>query len=150
MLKLIRTNAINQDFRNLIKNLDEELKITDGEDHAFYNQFNGVDNIKYVVLAYDENNAVGCGAIKRYDANTMEVKRMYVDKCVRGIGIASRVLLELETWAKELNFDCCILETGVNQHAAVHLYRKNNYQVMNNFGQYANVEQSICFKKRLK
>lgn len=150
MLKIIRTNAINEDFRNLIKKLDEELKITDGEDHAFYNQFNGVDNIKYVVLAYTENDAVGCGAIKRYDADKMEVKRMYVDESVRGIGIASRILQELETWAKELNFDCCILETGVNQHAAVQLYRKNNYQVMNNFGQYANVEQSVCFKKILQ
>ena len=77
MITLIRTNSDNPDFRRLVSLLDKELAVRDGDDHAFYAQFNKIDKIKHVVLAYKNNEAIGCGAIKQYDEGVMEVKRMY-------------------------------------------------------------------------
>ena len=148
MLKLIRTNSENKDFINLIKKLDAYLKVTDGDDHDFYNQFNGIDVIKHVIVVYKNNQAVGCGAIKHFDSNLVEIKRMFVDTSQRGLGIAPKILSELETWAKELNYKKCVLETGERQIEAVKLYIKSNYKRMQiNYGQYKGIVNSLCFEK---
>lgn len=149
MIELVRTNSKNEDFITLVKFLDEDLAIRDGNDHAFYAQFNKIDAIKYVVVAYQNNKALGCGAIKQYDKETMEVKRMFTSEESRGKGIASKVLEELELWAKELSFKKCILETGIKQPEAINLYKKNNYKRIKNYGQYASVENSVCFQKTI-
>ena len=126
------------------------LKIRDGEEHSFYAQFNKIDTIKYAVVAYAEDIPVGCGAIKEYADKTMEIKRMFVRLDKRGQGVALLVLQELEKWSKELGIEKCILETGKKQPEAIQLYKKNNYTIIPNFGQYENVENSICFEKELK
>ena len=147
MIKLIRTESDNDDFVKLVKELDADLAIRDGNEHPFYAQFNKIDKIKYVVVAYENDNPVGCGAIKEYAPNTMEIKRMYTSQGKRGKGIASKVLTELEIWAAELSFEKCILETGIKQPEAIVLYKKNGYQLIPNYGQYAGVENSVCFMK---
>lgn len=149
MINCTRTDSTNADFQKLVTALDADLRARDGEDHAFFAQFNKIDMIKHVIVAYQNQIPVGCGAIKQYDAHTMEVKRMYVPPEFRGQGIASEVLKELERWSKELNFDKCILETGEKQPEAIRLYHKNNYAVIPNYGQYADVESSVCFEKVL-
>ena len=149
MNKFIRTNSENEDFQKLVRQLDADLKIRDGEENLFYAQFNKIDKIKFVIVAYENEIAVGCGAIKEYLPDTMEVKRMYVVVDRRGKGIASNILKELEKWAMELNYDKCLLETEKKQPEAIELYKKNGYQIIPNFGQYENVENSICFKKIL-
>ena len=150
-MKLIRTDSNNPDFAELVKQLDADLAIRDGEDHAFYDQFNKLDAIKHTVVAYNEaNRAVGCGAIKQFETGTMEVKRMFVPLEKRGKGIAGEILKELEIWAKELGNDKCILETGIKQPEAISLYKKSGYRFIDNYGQYAGVENSVCFAKLLK
>jgi putative acetyltransferase len=149
MIHCIRVNSENEQFRNLVRELDADLSIRDGEDHSFYDQFNKIDFIKYAIVAFDNEIAVGCGAIKEYSRDTMEVKRMYVLVNRRGQGIASKILKALENWAIALNYKKCILETGKKQPEAIELYKKSGYQVIPNFGQYKNVENSICFEKIL-
>ncbi len=150
-MKLIRTDSNNPDFVELVKQLDADLAIRDGEDHAFYDQFNKLDAIKHTVVAYNEaNRAVGCGAIKQFETGIMEVKRMFVPLKERGKGIAGEILKELEIWAKELGNDKCILETGIKQPEAISLYEKSGYRFIDNYGQYAGVENSVCFAKLLK
>ncbi len=149
MISLKRTNSDDPDFQKLVIELDKDLRIRDGEDHSFFSQFNKIDAIKYVVVAYKNNTPVGCGAIKYYQENIMEVKRMFVPLELRVQGIASHVLRELEKWSKELNFFTLILETGEKMPEAIQLYKKNNYKVIPNYGQYAGVETSVCFEKRL-
>jgi len=149
MYKLIRTNSDNPDFRTLVQKLDKDLAIRDGEDHSFFAQFNKIDAIKYVVLAYENKIPVGCGAIKEYEKTVMEVKRMFVPPEKRGKGIASLVLKELENWAGELSYKKCILETGEKQPEAIGLYKKNGYKIIPNYGQYAAVESSVCFEKQV-
>ncbi|MBL0146741.1 MAG: GNAT family N-acetyltransferase [Chitinophagaceae bacterium] len=149
MFKIVRTNTANPDFQLLVNELDKELAVRDGDDHTFYAQFNKTVNLNCVVLAYMDNIAIGCGAIRNYEAETMEVKRMYVPYSQRGKGIASFVLKELEVWAKELGCTRCILETGQNQPEAIALYKKNNYTIIPNYGQYKDVYNSVCFEKIL-
>jgi putative acetyltransferase len=149
MINLIRTNSNNPDFIELIKYLDADLAKRDGEEHAFYAQFNTIDKIKYVVLAYENEKPVGCGAIKQYDADTMEIKRMYILPENRKKGIAAKILSELEKWSSELSYAKCILETGKKQPEAIGLYKKNGYTLISNYGQYADVENSLCFEKEI-
>lgn len=149
MIIYVKTDSENEDFRELVRFLDADLAIRDGEEHSFYAQFNKIDMLKNVIVAYQDDIAVGCGAIKEYASDTVEVKRMFVPENLRGKGIASGVLKELEHWALALDYKKCILETGNKQPEAIALYHKNNYKVIPNFGQYAGVENSICFEKTL-
>ena len=148
-MTLKRTNADDADFRSLVKLLDAELAIRDGDEHLFYSQFNALDKIKHVVIAYEEEIPVGCGAIKEYSPDKMEVKRMYVSPDQRKKGIASKLLSELEKWARELSYKKCILETGKKQPEAIGLYKKSGYTPIENYGQYAGVMNSVCFEKEL-
>lgn len=149
MITIIRTNAEDLDFITLVQHLDKDLQSRYGDEQEFFDQFNTLDDIRHVVVAYRDDHAVGCGAIKPYQDKTVEVKRMYVAPDVRGQGIALQILNELEQWTRELSFDSCILETGVAQPEAIRLYEKAGYKVIPNFGQYAGVEASVCMKKVL-
>lgn len=149
MISLKRTNSNNLDFKKLVGLLDAELAIKDGDDHAFYHQFNSIDLIKYALVAYLDNNPIGCGAIKKFDDSRMEIKRMFVIADFRGKGIAGKILSELEQWSIELGFKKCILETGINQQEALALYNKSGFKRIPNYGQYADVKNSFCFEKVL-
>lgn len=149
MYSLLRTDSNDEGFKELVRLLDLELKEIDGEDHLFFAQFNKIAEIKNVVVAYYENRAIGCGAIKPFAGDTMEVKRMYVAEEFRGKAIAFSILKELETWATALGYSKTILETGKKQVAAVKLYQKSGYSVIPNYGQYAEIETSICMIKNL-
>ena len=145
----VRTEASHPDFRDLVKWLDQELADRDGEDHAFYHQFNTIEALKHVVVLYKDNVPVGCGAIKKFNDTSAEVKRMFVKPDFRGQGLASVVLKELELWASELGFSACVLETGKKQPEAIALYKKNGYAIIPNYGQYIGIENSVCFKKAI-
>lgn len=147
MTTTLRTNASHQDFIALVKLLDADLAERDGEDHAFYHQFNSVTQLQHAIVMYHKNKAVGCGALKQFDDNSMEVKRMYILPEARGKRYATQILNELESWASELNFKYCVLETGKRQPEAIALYKKNGYQIIPNYGQYHGIENSICFQK---
>ena len=148
-MTILRTSSENQDFVILIQHLDAYLKITDGDEHEFYNQFNNIDVIKNVVLMYADKKIVGCGALKKFDKESAEIKRMFVLSEKRGVGIAQKILNELEIWAKELDYKKCVLETGIRQVEAVKFYKKCDYKIISNYGQYKNMENSICFEKQL-
>ena len=149
MTTLIRTDSDNEDFKKLVKVLDSELKISDGDEHEFYDQFNKIDTIKHAVIVYENEIPIACGAIKQFDSTSMEVKRMFTLSEYRGKGIASLILKDLENWSAELSFEKCILETGLKQPEAIALYHKNGYKIIANYGQYAGIENSKCFQKTL-
>lgn len=149
MIILRRTDSDDPDFKALVRLLDADLAERDGADHGFYAQFNKIDKIRHAVVCYENNQPIGCGAIKAFSEEAMEVKRMYVSPDGRKKGIATRVLTELETWANELGYARCVLETGKRQPEAIALYEKNGYQRTENYGQYVGVENSVCFAKVL-
>ena len=146
---LRRTDSDNTDFRKLVTELDDYLARVDGDEHGYFAQFNGLDKIQNVVLAYDGDEPVGCGAFKPYSGDIAEIKRMYVRSDQRGKRIGSLILDELESWARECGFSECILETGHRQEAAVRLYQRSGYSVIPNYDQYAGVESSVCMQKSI-
>tara|TARA_R110001632_G_scaffold34766_5_gene88186 strand:- start:6110 stop:6559 length:450 start_codon:yes stop_codon:yes gene_type:complete len=149
MTKIVKTDNTNQDFKNLVKELDAYLKVTDGDEHDFYNQFNSLEKIKNVVVAYKEGIPIGCGAFRKVDDSSVEIKRMYVKPNERGSGVAKEILNFLETWAKENKFQRCILETGDRQVEAVRFYQKLGYYRIPNYEQYTEMENSLCFEKTI-
>ena len=149
MIRLVRTDSSNPGFIELVKHLDAELAFLDGEEHTFYSQFNKIDKIKHVVVANLNKVPLACGAIKVFDSKSMEVKRMFVLPEFRGKGIATKVLAELESWASELGYESCLLETGKRQIEAIELYRKSDYVTISNYGQYVGIDNSLCFEKKL-
>jgi GNAT superfamily N-acetyltransferase len=149
MIIIKRTNSDDLDFQEFVALLDLELMIRDGEEHSFYAQFNKIDKIKHAVVAYKEDIPVSCGAIKKYEGKIAEIKRMFVKPEFRGLGIGYSILNELEQWSVELNYVECILETGKKQPEAIRLYQKAGYILIPNYGQYENVENSVCMKKSI-
>lgn len=147
MVTFIRANAEHSGFIELVKLLDAYLSVVDGADHTFYDQFNSIEKLKYVVVAYEEDLIVGCGAIKEFDSTSMEVKRMFVQPSFRGRGLAKKILKELEQWASELGFRKCILETGKRMQDAVSLYESCGYLSIPNYGPYIEMDNSVCFEK---
>lgn len=149
-MQLIRTNSSNSDFQELVKLLDEELAVRDGDEHEFYHQFNGLESIKQVVVYYEEKQPVGCGAFKPFETDAVEIKRMYTQPKHRGKGVGRIVLNELKSWAKELNYHRVVLETGVRQPEAIGLYTSQGFEQIPNYGQYKGMENSLCFQIILK
>jgi putative acetyltransferase len=149
MLTLIRVNSGDEDFKLLVGLLDQNLSERNGTQQTWYDQFNVVGALATVVVAKMDDQPAGCGCFKQFDKDTVEIKRMFVKVEYRRRGIAGRILKELEVWAAEIGFSRAVLETGKKQTEALDLYRKNGYGRIENFGQYAGDENSVCFAKSL-
>ncbi|EAP88047.1 GNAT family N-acetyltransferase [Croceibacter atlanticus] len=151
MVTLKRTTSQDSDFNYLVTLLNKDLAEADGEIlHAFYKQFNHTNKYNHIIVAYSDEKPIGCGVIKHFDDNTVEIKRMFVLQDERGKSVASKLLDALENWAKELGYFNCVLETGKKQKAAISFYTSYGYQRIPNYGQYKNVENSLCFKHNIK
>jgi len=148
-LSINRTTSEDPGFEILIRQLNAYLAELNGEKDPFYSALNKVDGIPTVVLAFADGEPVGCGAFRPIDEKTVEIKRMFVLPEFRGKGIASSVLAELESWAKEKGASCAVLETGSTMTSAIRLYEKAGYKRTENYGPYVGNEGSACFSKAL-
>jgi len=149
MQTLTRTNSHHQDFQKLTALFDEFLIDIDGDEKDFYAQYNQI-YIDNVIICYQNDVAVGCGAFKKSDTQVAEIKRMFVPVEHRGKGIAFKILSELEIWSRELNHTSCILETSFKLENAIALYKKSGFEITENYEQYIGAESSVCMKKVLK
>ncbi|MFM6924289.1 MAG: GNAT family N-acetyltransferase [Ferruginibacter sp.] len=147
MTHFTRTDSDNADFQNLVALLDADLRVRDGDEHMFYARFNKIATIRNAVVCYVDDKPIGCGAFREYDTTKAEIKRMYVLPDYRGHGIAMKILNELELWAAELGYQEYMLETGKKQPEAIRLYQKAGYTVIPNYGQYKDIENSVCMMK---
>lgn len=146
---LKRTDSNNADFQHLIILLDYELWNELNEDQATYDQYNKVYDLNTVVVLYKDDCAVAIGCFKKYNDDTVEIKRMFVKKENRAQGLSKLVLEELENWARELGFKYSILETSVHFETARGLYTKAGYYRMENYDQYSGLAESVCMKKEV-
>jgi GNAT superfamily N-acetyltransferase len=102
------------------------------------------------LIAYLDNEAIGCGAVRRCDASTAEIKRMYVEPSVRGRGIGRALVEALEREAQFLGVTTVVLETGTRLAAAIRLYESMGYARVPLFGEYlSSPDTSLCFGKSL-
>jgi putative acetyltransferase len=148
-IKIKRTTSNDPDFQMLVAHLDHELWNELNEDQATYDQYNKVPDLPTVILLYAGDRAVACGCFKKYDSNTVEIKRMFVEKDHRGKGLSKIILDELEKWAAESGFQYSILETSIHFKVAQTLYANAGYSVIENYDQYKGLEESVCMKKEL-
>lgn len=149
MIKIERTNSDNIEFRKLVAELDLDLNDINGSEQSEYDQHNIIDYIDTVVMVYKDNKAVACGAFKEIDNKSVELKRIFVQKQFRGLGISRKLVNELEIWATELGYKEVILETGIKQDAAIGLYKSAGYKVTHNFDPYIDMPNSVCMGKRI-
>ena len=101
------------------------------------------------LLARVDGRPVGCGALRRIDATTGEIKRMYVAPAARGTGLGRRLLDELERHACGLGLRRLVLETGTRQPQAIGLYRRAGFARIPCFGEYQHAPLSVCMAKPL-
>jgi GNAT superfamily N-acetyltransferase len=101
------------------------------------------------VIARADGRAVGCGALRKLDGESAEVKRMYVAPEVRGNGVAKQILEHLEGVGRELGVHRLVLETGIYQAEAIGLYHGAGYEPVRCWGEYAESVTSVCFEKQI-
>lgn len=149
MISIQKTTSDNPDFQNLTRLFDDYLVDIDGDEKDFFAQYNQI-YLEHVIVYYENEIALGCGAFKEYEPKVAEIKRMFVLPEQRGKGIAVAILNELENWAKIEGYEYTMLETSVRLESAIALYKKSGYEVTPNYGQYIGVESSVCMEKNIK
>ena len=125
-----RTTTNDPGFIRLVSMLDHELWVELKEDQVTYEQYNKVPGLPTALVIYNEDEPVACGCFKKHDPDTVEIKRMYVDKPYRGKGISKMVLEQLEKWAIEKGFEYAILETSIHFDIAKSLYQRAGYTII--------------------
>lgn len=154
-LIFVRCSGDNEDFIENCRLLDIDLDRRVGRaiKRDKYKQYNQLDEIKEVVVVYCDGVVAGAGAIREYQyddiENATELKRVFVREEFQGKGIGTRLVLELLGWAKELGYKKVILETGELLQESCHVYRKVGFEVIENYGPYVSIAESLCMLKEL-
>ncbi|WP_437970533.1 GNAT family N-acetyltransferase [Sorangium sp. So ce260] len=104
----------------------------------------------FLVASDGDARPLGCGALRRLDAWTAEVKRMYVAPGARRRGVARAVLAALEEEARRLGVTRLVLETGERQPEALALYSRAGFRRIPPFGEYVDSPLSVCLEKLLQ
>ena len=152
MIRYEDTDGKDRVFVKLCLMLDDYLNQAAGgeEERSEYVQYNQLDDIYDVIVAYEGEKAIGAVSFKKYDETTAELKRFFVREEYRGQGIAKELLRLIEKKARQVGYTDMLLETGKILVSATELYRKTGYEVIANYGQYENMENSVCMKKCLR
>lgn len=93
---------------------------------------------------------VGCGALRRIDTDTYELKRMYVVPAWRGHRIGQTLLNALEDAGRQRGARRIRLETGREQPEAIRLYERCGYLPIPRYGPYTDCPDSICYERDLQ
>lgn len=146
-----RTNGANADFIENCRLLDMDLDRRVGKKikRDKYRKYNQLDEIREAIVVYEDNKAIGGGAIRRYDDENVELKRVFVHTEYQGRGIGCRLVSSLIEWAMELGYRRMILETGELLAESCAVYRKLGFEVIPNYGPYVDMPESLCMAKDL-
>ena len=149
MMRITRCTGKDETFTAMVAELDEELNDRYGAQMEFFGPHNHSLDVKNALVVYWDGIPVGCGCFKPFSADTVEMKRIFVQKAYRGRKLARAVMAELEAWAKEEGYAFAVLETGVLQPEAIRLYEAAGYGRIPNYPPYEGVKESVCFQKTL-
>lgn len=141
-----RTNGKDEDFIENCRLLDMDLDRRVGKeiDRSKYTQYNQLDEIREAIVVYESGKAIGGGAIRKYDDESAELKRIFVRPEYQGRGIGSRLVSLLVEWAAELGYKRMLLETGERLAESCAVYKKLDFRVIPNYGPYADMSESLC------
>lgn len=143
----IFTDEKDERFLKLVGELDRGYYERIGEGLSKYDSYNEFKNPHVVILALDNDVAVACASYRVFDNDSVEFKRVYVKKEYRKRGIAHKIIGQLEKSAIRNGFKYSYIVTGKNNLPAIELYKKLNYELIDNFGQFKNDDIVICMKK---
>jgi GNAT superfamily N-acetyltransferase len=148
---IIRTEPFDGSDAVALRNeLEAELHDRYGHDSEPGAKPSSGDVLAFLVARdpYDKT-PLGCGALRRVDDETIEIKRMFVRPAGRGHGTGIRILEALECEAAARGATRVVLETGDEQPEAIGLYERHGYEEIPCFGSYAESDLSRCFGKDL-
>jgi putative acetyltransferase len=152
MITIAKEDPRSEDVSRLLSAFVEEVKKRYDSPPADVGIFDpelvSVPGSVFLVARLD-GNAVGCGALVPMDEYCVEVKRMFVAKGERGLGIATMILTELERLSREFDYDAMRLETGIKQPESIALYGKAGFYRIPNFPPFENDLSAVCFEKRI-
>lgn len=145
------TDGNDENFRKFYLKTEEFYSSIVGglKNREAFVPYNLSESISDVLIASVDGVAVGCAGLKAYSDSDVEIKRVWVDPEFRGNHISSAMMDALEQRAAELGFGRAILQTRPQMEAAVHLYTKRGYELIDNYPPYDKLEGAICFAKRL-
>ena len=151
MTEFVRTDGKNEDFIENCRLLDMDLDRRVGRQikREKYQKFNQLDEIQEAIVVYEDQKPAGGGAIRKYDDETVELKRVFVHNEYQGRGIGSRLVSLLMEWAAELGYQRMILETGELLAESCAVYKKLGFGVIPNYGPYADMPESLCMARDL-
>ena len=142
-------DAENADFLALVQQLDEYYFEVVGEVHKRYAKYNDPHLLNARMAAYIDGKAAGCGAWKKIDAETAEIKRIFVSPDFRRQGVASALISALEQDVAAHGYIRAILETARTTDDSAALYHKLGYREIAYYGSPAGAENCRCFEKML-
>ena len=152
LIEFKRTDGKNKDFIENCRLLDMDLDRRVGKKikREKYEKYNQLDEIQEAIVVYNDNKAVGGGAIRRYNNEDIELKRVFVHTKYQGQGIGTKLVSLLIEWAAELGYKRIILETGELLEESCYVYKKLGFKVIPNYGPYVNMPESLCMARDLK
>ena len=149
---VLRADIRSPRARTLIEALNAELLSAYPEQGACHFRLDAhevTDGQGVFLIAFRSGKPVGCGAVRRIEAQTGEIKRMYVVPQERGRGVGRSILNALEAEAQVLGISRLVLETGVRQTEARALYQSAGFSRIAPFGEYVGSPLSECLAKDL-
>lgn len=151
-MEFIRTDGKNKDFIENCKLLDMDLDRRVGKaiKREKYNKYNQLDEIQSAIVVYEGNKPIGGGALRKYNEEDVELKRIFVCPEYQRRGIGTKLVSLLIEMAKELNYSRVILETGELLAESCAVYRKIGFKIIPNYGPYVNMPESLCMAKSLR
>ena len=152
-LEIVPRLLDHPDVRPLLDRLDAELTSTEPEggicfihiDHDDVAPGNGA-----FFIAYVDGVPSACGAYRRIDERSAEVKRMWADPARRGEGLGAAILTTIVDAAVAEGYAELRLETGEHLTAAVALYRRFGFEQCDPWGEYVDAPLSYCMSKPLR
>lgn len=145
-MRIVKVAPNSLEALNLMEELSKTLEnITGDSGKNSFNVNDISDSRALFVIAYDDNKAVGCGAIRPIDKKIGEIKRVYAK--AKGNGIGGEILSFLEGEAKKLGYSKLWLETRLINTRAVAFYEHKGYSRIKNYGKYAARSECVCFEK---
>ncbi len=150
-MEIVFTDGRDERFAALCAELDAHLNdLVGGEkQRAQYAQYNTLESIRDAALVLEDGQAVACGAFKRYEPGTAEIKRVYTKPAYRGRGYARALMAALERRARAQGYTRLILETGDRLENAKAIYARLGFRRIPNYGQYRCMADSVCMEKLL-
>ena len=146
----ILTDENDKRFLELVNELDRGYYERIGNELSKYDSYNEFKNPHVVLLALDKGIPVACASYRAFDDVSVEFKRVYTKREYRRRGMAYNLITQLERSAAKDGYRFSYIITGKNNKAAISLYKKLNYEFIDNFGQFKDDNVVICMKKEFK